>query len=121
MTIDEVINFKCDTKEHKKELLTELLKITKLKEKPNKNKLKEICAKLEHIYRYNIIYNIYNKSKDNKNWIISIKGFSGYIIFSCYSQYEALVKYILLVKSLNNYKKKVDKINKGWNQSKNEI
>lgn len=118
MTIDEIINFKCDTKEHKKELLKKLMQITKLKEKPNKNKLKEICAKLEHIYKYNIIYIIYNinnKSKGNKNWIISIKGFSGYIIFSCYSQYEALVKYILLVKSLNNYKKKVDEINKEWN------
>lgn len=111
MEIYKILNLKCNNKTNKKKLLSCVLKVLKLNEKPKKEKLRKICKKIESKYKYNIIYIIYNT---DKTYTTSIKGINGYLVYDTYSEYEALLKYILFVRCFikyeNNKRKMLDVI-----------
>lgn len=104
MEIYEILNYKCNTKQQRRELLKETIKLLKnKKEAPSKEELKVIVKKIEKKYKFQLNYIIPGEGK----YIASVRGISGYTIYYSNSEYEALLKYILLVKSFLLYKKKL--------------
>lgn len=105
MEIYKIIYFKCDTDEKKKFLLRKTKEVLNFEGKLDKDKLWKICRKLENKYKHNIIY----IKKINNIYITSIKGFNGYNMYESLSEYEALLKYVLLIREKVKYKNKLEK------------
>lgn len=103
MEINEILNYQCNTKQQRKKLLKQVIDLLKKKEIPTKEELKRIIQKLSNKYKFNLNYIIQKEGK----YISSVKGISGYTMYYSNSEYEALLKYILLVKALLVYKKKL--------------
>lgn len=74
----------------------------KVKEKPSLEKLKKASISLSKKYPYKI----HLLFKEKENWYMSIKKKTGYTVLYPYTEYEAYVKFILLVKAELKYEKR---------------
>ena len=89
MELHEIIRADCSKKENRIKLVKEVIRVLKLKEKPDLEKLEQISLKLGN--KYNM------RMKFNHN-ILTIYVDGGYSLINCESRYEAHLKHILYIR-----------------------
>ena len=105
MMIFQIKNLDCSKKENRIILVRNIIKVLKLDHKPTKEELEKYCKKICKKYSMSI------KRLEQRNGVlfVSIEIEPGtYSTFICFSYYEMMCKYILIVRAvLKNRKLKV--------------
>lgn len=98
----EIYNLDCSVKTNRKRLLKEVMGVTKQEEKPSKETLEKYSRILGDKYKMKIHL---VKQQGKQLFISVIHPNDGYVTFKTNSYYEALCKYILLVREYSRYRK----------------
>ena len=101
MKIYEIKSLNCKSKENRKILLKEVMKVLKLEEKPSNDDLKKTCRKIR--IRYGFQYSMF-EVEDKIQLNINLERDS-YSVVECNTKYEAMCKYILICKAWLKYLK----------------
>lgn len=98
----EIYNLDCSVKNNRKRLLKETMEAIKEEEKPDKVTLKRYCKHLgkKHKFKFQLV-----KPINDKIFISVLTPHDGYVTFYVNSNYEALCKFILLIKAYVKYRK----------------
>lgn len=98
----EIYNLDCSVKNNRKRLLKETMEAIKEEDKPDIELLKKYCKHLGKKYKMKI--HMIHKM-DEELFISVLHPNDGYVTYKAKSKYEALCKYILLVRNYNRYRK----------------
>lgn len=105
MEIYEIKKLNCKNKKDRIALVKEVMRVLKIDEKPDINKLKEICRKIDSKYGIRIKY---YEVRDN-NIQVNIEFERGtHSIYYANSRYEVFCKFILISKELLKQRKKIE-------------
>lgn len=104
MKIYKIKSIDCLLKENRKKLVERTNKMLKTENKKSKEELKRICKILNNKYKM--------KPRKLSSNFYSIEVNPGsFSILECYSDYEFYCKYILYVKQILKYRKRVEEFN----------